>query len=102
MPLSPIGYVPSEKEILEGLVPKFTSFETLLNDCCQMTCNQETFKKYEHLIKDKFKISTEDIKQQDADNKTIYTLLKYRNENIRDGVGCSLESTTGFSLNQEE
>lgn len=86
MPLSPIGYVPSEKEILEGLVPKFTSFESLLNDCCQMTCNEETFQKYEHLIKDKFKISFEDIKDQDGSDKKIFTLLKYTNEDERDSV----------------
>lgn len=82
MPLTPIGYEPTEQEILDGLVPKFTSFETILNDCCQMTCNEETFKKYEHLIKDKFKISSEDIKDSDGNSKTIFTLLKHINEDV--------------------
>jgi len=99
MPMTPIGYVPSEKEILEGLVPKFTSFETLLNDCCQMQCNEETFKKYEHLIKDKFKISTEDIKQPDGDHKTVYSLLKHTDEDIGDSQRRGLEFTTGTITN---
>lgn len=79
MPLSPFGYVPTEKEVLESLHPKFSNFEMILKNSMQLTINKETYDKHYDLIKDNFKISSSDI---DGNNQTVYTLLKHNDENI--------------------